>query len=86
MIETKNITHTNSLIKASGVWVADQLALRKYEGRKRKNPWWKRPVEKDIKELDINILERIKKGGKIGARKEGKAKLIEKSSESKEKV
>ena len=85
MIETKNITHTNSLIKASGVWVADQLALRKYEGRKRKNPWWKRPVEKDIKELDINILERIKKG-KIGARKEGKAKLIEKSSESKEKV
>ena len=85
MIETKNITHTNSLIKASGVWVADQLALRKYEGRKRKNPWWKRPVEKDIKELDINILERIKKG-KVGARKEGKAKLIEKSSESKEKV
>ena len=85
MIETKNITQTNSLIKAAGVWVADQLALRKYEGRKRKNPWWKRPVEKDIKELDINILERIKKG-KIGARKEGKAKLIEKSSESKEKV
>ena len=87
LTETKNITQTNSLIKAAGVWVADQLALRKYEGRKRKDPWWKRPVEKDIKELekDINILERLKKG-KIGARKEGKAKLIEKSSESKEKV
>ena len=87
MIETKNITQTNSLIKAAGVWIADQLALKKYEGRKRKDPWWKRPIEKDIKELekDINILERVKKG-KIGARKEGEAKLIEQSSESKEKV
>ena len=77
-MNTKNITQTNSLIKAASVWVADQLGPKKYEGRKKKNPWWKRRIEEDIKQLkkDINILERVKKG-QIGARKEGKAKLIE---------
>ena len=78
LIETKNITQTNNLIKAAGVWVADQLGLKKYEGVKKKDPRWKRHIEEDIKQLkkDINILERVKKG-KIGARKEGKTKLIE---------
>ena len=42
LIETKNITHTNNLIKAAGVWVADQLGLKNYEGGKKKDPWWKR--------------------------------------------
>ena len=77
LIETKNITLTNNLIKAAGVWVADHLGLKKYEGGKKKDPWWKRRIE-DIKQLkmDINILERVKKG-QIGAQKEGKAKLVE---------
>ena len=77
LVETKNITQTNNLIKAAGVWVANQLGLKKYEGGKKKNPWWKRRPEEDIKQLkkDINILERVKKG-QIGARKEGKAKLV----------
>ena len=35
LIETKNITQTNNLIKAAGVWVADQLGLINYEGRKK---------------------------------------------------
>ena len=78
LIETKNITQTNNLIKAAGVWVADQLGLKKYEGGKKKDPWWKRRIEEDIKQLkkDINIFERVKKR-QIGARKEGKAKLVE---------
>ena len=78
LIETKNITQTNNLIKAAGVWVADQLGLKKYEGRKKKDLWWKRRIEQDIKQLNknINILERVKKG-LIGARKEGKVKLVE---------
>ena len=78
LIETKNITQTNNLIKAAGVWVADQLGLKKYEGGKKKDPWWKRRIEEDIKQLrkDINILERVKKG-QIDARKEGKSKLVE---------
>ena len=36
LIETKNITQTNNLIKDAGVCVADQLGLRKNEGRKRR--------------------------------------------------
>ena len=68
LIETKNITQTNNLIKAAGVWVADQLGLKKYEGGKKKDQW-KRRIEEDIKQLkkDINILERVKKG-QIGTR------------------
>ena len=45
LIETKNITQTNNLIKAAGVWVADQLGLKKYEGGKKKDQW-KRRIEK----------------------------------------
>ena len=87
LIETKNITQTNNLIKAAGVWVADQLGLKKSEGGKKKDPWWKRHIEEDIKQLrkDTNILERVKKG-QIGARKENKAKLVEVSTELKRKV
>ena len=78
LIETKNITHTNNLIKAAGVWVADQLGLKKYKRGKKKDPWWKRRIEEYIKQLkkDINILERVKKG-KIGACRESKDKLVE---------
>ena len=77
LIETKNITQTNNLIKAAGVWVADQLILKKYKGRKKKDPWWKRRIEGNIENFKkgINILERVKED-QIGTRKEGKAKLI----------
>ena len=76
--KTKNITQTNNLIEAAGIWVADQLGLKKYEGRKKKDPWWKRHIEEDIKQLkkNINILKRVKKG-QIGEYKEGKGKLVE---------
>ena len=49
LIETKSITQTNNVIKAAGVWVADQLGLKNYEGGKKKDPWWKRRIEEDIK-------------------------------------
>ena len=64
LIETKNITQTNNLIKAAGVSVADQLGLKKCDGGKKKDPWWKKHIEEDIKQLknDINILKRVKKG------------------------
>ena len=38
LIETKDITQTNNLIKAAGVWVAEQLGLKKYKGGKKKDP------------------------------------------------
>ena len=81
LIETKNITQTNNLIKAAGVWVADQLGLKKSEDGKKKDPWWKRRIEEDIKQLkkNINILDRVMKG-QIGARKKDKAKPVEEKS------
>ena len=87
LIEATNITQTNNLIKAAGIWVADQLGLKKSEDGKKKDPWWKRRIEEDIKQLrkDINILERVKKG-QIGARKDNKAKLVQVSTELKRKV
>ena len=77
-VETKNITQTNNCIKAAGVWMAEQLGLKKYEGGKKKDPWWKIGTEEDIKQLkkDINILKRVTKG-QIDARKEGMAKLAQ---------
>ena len=36
-------------MKAACVWVADKLGPKKYEGGKRKDPWWKRRTEEDIK-------------------------------------
>ena len=53
LIETKNITQRNNLIKAAGVWVAEELGLKKYEGGKGKDIWWKRHIEEDIKQLKI---------------------------------
>ena len=44
LIEIKNITHANNLIKAPDVWVADKLGLKKFEGGKKKNPLWKRRI------------------------------------------
>ena len=87
LIETKNITQTNNLVKAAGVWVADQLGLKKYEGGKKKDAWSKRRIEEDIKQLkkDINVPERVK-NGQIGARKEDKAKLVEEKYRVKRKV
>ena len=63
------------------------VGLKKSEGEKKKNPWWKRRIEEDIKQLkkDINILERVKIG-QIGARKEGKDKLVEEKDRVKRKA
>ena len=63
-VKTKNITETNKLINAAGVSVADQMGLKKFEIGRRKEPWWKRRIENDIKNLkhDINILHRESKG------------------------
>ena len=75
LIGTNNITQTNNHIKTADV--ANQLGLRKYEDRKKKDPWLKRLIEEDVKQLkkDINIFERVKRG-QIGSCKEGNAKLV----------
>ena len=71
---TADITQTNNLIKAAGLWVAKQLGLKTVKKGKKQDPWWKRRIEGDMKNLkkDISILEREKRG-ETG--REGKGRL-----------
>ena len=77
LIQTENITQTNNLIKAAGVLVADPLGLKPYKAEKKKDPWWKRRIEGDIKQLrkDLNLLERVKKGT-IGEYRNNKVNFV----------
>ena len=77
-MKTSNITQTNDLIKAAGVWVAEQLGLKKITYRNRNEPRWKRRIEGDIKRLkqEVNLLERDKKG-ELGTKKKRKLKDLE---------
>ena len=77
-VKTKNITETNKLINAASVWVADQMGLKKFEICRRKEPWWKRRIENDMKNLkhDINILHRESKG-ELGSKRRWKLKDLE---------
>ena len=69
--EINNIIQTNNIIKAAGVWVADQLGLKMYEGGKKKDPWKKDVLKKIQSSLikDMNILERVKKDKLVQAKR-----------------
>ena len=45
VVKTSNITQTNDLIKAAGIWAADQLGLTKFIIREKYVPRWKRRME-----------------------------------------
>ena len=77
-VKTKNISETSNLINAASVWVADQMGLKKFESGRRKEPWWKRRIENDIKNLkhDIDILHRESKG-ELGSKRRWKLKDLE---------
>ena len=79
-IETKNITEANELIRAATVWVAEQLGLKKTEFRAKKDSWWKRRIEGDIKRIrkDVNILERDLRGELSNKKSEKIQRLKEK--------
>ena len=44
-LKTSNIAQTNYLIKAAGVWVTDQLSLKKCKIREKYVPRWIRRIE-----------------------------------------
>ena len=52
------------MIKAASVWVAERIALKKADHRKKNEPIWKRRIEGDIKRLrqEFNFLEKEVKG------------------------
>ena len=73
--KSKSITETNGLIKATSVWVAEQIGLKKRDYREKNEPRWKRRIEGDIKKLrqDVNLLTRDLKG-ELGSKKKQKMK------------
>ena len=67
-IPTSDITETNRLIVAASNEVMEQLGVKHKETRKVREPWWKRRIEgqikqlrKDISQLDSWAKNRIKK-------------------------
>jgi len=64
--QNSNISETNNLIIAVSVWVARRLGLKRQRqtGTAHPEPWWKRRIERDIKELQrsINLMTRHKNG------------------------
>ena len=75
--QSKNITETNDLIKASSVWVAEQIGLKKIDYREKNKPRWKGRIEEDIKKLrqEVNLLTRDLKG-ELGPKKKQKMKEL----------
>ena len=63
-ISTSTITETNDLVYAAPVYKAKQLGIKSCKGGLRKDPWWKRRINKDIKRIrgDLNISQRELKG------------------------
>ena len=60
---TPTITETNRFVIALIWYVAHKMGLKEREQRPKKDPWWKRRINNDIKELRtvVSILERRQK-------------------------
>ena len=75
--KSKSITETNHLIKATSVWIAEQIGLKKRDYREKNKPRWKRRIEGDMKKLRqyVNLLTRDFKG-ELGSKKKQKMKEL----------
>ena len=65
-LKNKNITETNNLIRAASVWVAERIALKKTEHRKKNESRWKGRIEREIKRLRQEVK------GELGLKKKHK--------------
>ena len=63
-LNSKSITESNNLIRATGVWMVEWIGLKKADDRKKNEARWKRRIEGDIKRLrqKVNFLGRKVKG------------------------
>ena len=76
-IETSNITETNRLLKAVSMLVVERIGIKKKNTAKiNTEPWWKRRIVNDIKQIqkDLAILERKRRRE---LRREGNYKVLE---------
>lgn len=72
-MQMKNLTNLKYWFKAAGIVIAKRPGEKQKSGNNRKNKsqsnkdqWWKRRLEKSIKEWwkDVSKLEEVKKGNK----------------------
>ena len=72
-MQMKNLTNLKYWFKAAGIVIAERPEEKQKSGNNRKNKsqsnkdqWWKRRLEKSIKEWwkDVSKLEEVKKGNK----------------------
>ena len=63
-LNSKSITESNNLIRATSVWVVERIGLKKADHRKKNETRWKRRIEgdKNILRQKVNFLGRNVKG------------------------
>ena len=63
----KDISATNDLLYAGAAVVTEMVGMRKTVSCNRKEPWWKRRLEKQVRELNIDLgrVNRVIQNGKI---------------------
>ena len=54
-IKVNNITETNDLIYCGAAMVTEMLGVKSKNKEKRKEPWWKRRLEGQVKELNRDL-------------------------------
>ena len=63
----KDISATNDLLYAGAAVVTEMVGMRKTVSCNRKEPWWKRRLEKQVRELNIDLgrVNTVIQNGKI---------------------
>ena len=54
-IKVNNITETNGLIYCGAAMVTEMLGVKSKNKEKRKEPWWKRRLEGQVKQLNRDL-------------------------------
>ena len=63
----KDISTTNDLLYAGVAVLNEMVGMRKTVSSNRKEPWWKRRLEKEVRELNIDLgsVKTLMQNGKI---------------------
>ena len=66
-MKTNNITDTNNLIYAGTVLTQELLGIRETYQTAKREPWWKRRLDRRVKELckDLSLVNILVEGKKI---------------------
>ena len=59
-LKSSTITETRNIMQAASSLVGELVGAKKVEAKPRKEPWWKRRIERDIESLrkDLSLIDR----------------------------